>query len=79
MYLNLIIGTDTLGDSDDESARIYAEALQSTLKDEYPDAEVVVKLGGHDLIDTDLPDDADGNTVESIRRIANDVWENNRY
>ena len=73
---------DNLGESDDDYAEQYVNALTDTLRAKYPMAEITVDMAGNTFSETSISgngDEADGDFIQEIREnthmIANLVWD----
>lgn len=82
MRILYMAGLDSLGDdnSDDDNAR-YVAAVLMALNEEFSDADVVVGLGEHSVVEvTDVDASDDGDDVrEEVMMIAGKVWDDADY
>ena len=81
MKIELTISTHTLGDyNSDEDNNRYAEAVETALAAEYPDADISVELDDNNTASSCwVSDDHSGEIEEKINQIAEQVWENSDY
>jgi len=73
---------DNLGESDDDFAEQYVNALTEALRAEYPMAEITVDMAGNTFSETSVGgngDEIDGDFIheisENTHMIANLVWD----
>ena len=76
MYIELNISEYTLGENTDKENERYIEAVQIAIEEEYPDAEVDIKLTSSCDSNVYYADCFSSYEIEQhIREIANDVWD----
>lgn len=81
LIIDVKISTNTLGDENSPADNHrYASAVLGALQDEYPGADVVVKL----ISNTDsnqylVGDDPTGEIAENVSSIVNDIWNDANY
>lgn len=80
MEINLVIGTDTLGDvNTTQDNDRYAEAVEAALSEEFPDAEVSVWIGEYSICETVGFGFDSERVAEKAQEIKSRIWDAANY